>query len=198
MWDVTERACQVDKGNCGVDKHQAPRSHCVECPRCTTHLPTYTHLRLQSSVLLLSFFAATGQIGLCRERQLHSARGKPAHRGRAREILIVHIGGVQCKRLSIIIFRQIAAGLHRGGPSLVREDPNTTRAAFTCVELVHESRDPTPSLQQALFHTSLPLVHGAASARSLPGETSKPFFIKDRAALSMELIADAQSLQDCV
>jgi hypothetical protein len=45
----------------------------------------------------------------------------------------------------------------------------------------------------------LPLVHGAASARSLPGETSKPFFIKDRAALSMELIADAQSgLQDCV
>ena len=132
MWDVTERACQVDKGNCGVDKHQAPRSHCVECPHCTTHLPTYTHLRLQSSVLLLSFFAATGQIGLCRGRQLHSARGKPAHRGIAREILIVHIGGVQCKRLSPIIFRQIAAVLHRWPQPSKRRPQHNTCSVHVC------------------------------------------------------------------
>jgi hypothetical protein len=107
--------------------------------------------------------------------------------------LIVQRGCVYCTRLSPIIFRQIAAGLHRGGPSLAR-DPNTIRAAFTCVELVRESRDPTPSLHQALIHTSLntslELVQGEASARSLRGETVKPVFIEDRAASLMELIAD--------
>ena len=59
--------------------------------------------------------------------------------------------------------------------------------------LVRESRDPTPSLPQALIHTSLELVHGAASARSLRGETVKPVLIEDRAVSLMELIADAHS-----
>jgi hypothetical protein len=61
--------------------------------------------------------------------------------------------------------------------------------------LVRESRDPTPSLPQALIHTSLEHVHGAASARSLRGETVKPVLIEDRAASLMELISDAHVVE---
>jgi hypothetical protein len=59
--------------------------------------------------------------------------------------------------------------------------------------------DSTPSLPQALIHTSVELVHGAASARSLRSETLKPVFIKDRVASLIELIADAHlSTGQCV
>jgi hypothetical protein len=138
---------------------------------------TQTHLRIQKAELRLSSDARVEGWG----RHHHSARGKPAPRGHVVEIHIV--------KPPII---QIAAGLHRGSPSLVR-DPNTIRAAFTCVELVHESRDPTDSLPQALMYTRLERVRATAGTRRGPGETVKPVFIKDRAVSLIELIADAHS-----
>ena len=61
-----------------------------------------------------------------------------------------------------------------------------------CLELVHESRPPTPPCHKLSFILK-EHVQGAASARSLWCETVKPVFIEDRVASLMEAIADAHA-----
>ena len=65
-----------------------------------------------------------------------------------------------------------------------------------CLELVHESRPPTPPCHKLSFILKEQVaehMQGAASARSLWCETVKPVFIEDRVASLMEAIADAHA-----
>ena len=118
-----------------------------------------------------------------RGRQLHGARWETTLRGVIGDAPIIervfHDFGDCFSRIAV---GQSMAGLHGVCCGGIRVSAPHTPFCTPCC---------TPD--RSVMHTRLERVHAPASTRCRRGETVKPVFIKDRVAVSKELIAAAHT-----